>query len=738
MRQSSPAEYQIEMHAPLVRVLIVLFLPSVALAFLARFFPEPSQVTFFLTIFWSFLVITGLVQSWKPLIAQWLLVIGLIGSVHMAVHLFAAPGLITLMVVPTTLAAVMIGLWASLAATIGVTGYLVFWANGLLPVVDPALIKSTIVTLWAMCGVIYLALSPMGKIITALGEAFERSRELLGKANSRREELNRTLMALTEASRRLERTRKELAIARQQADEARVLKEQFVANVSHELRTPLNIVTGFAEMMYLAPESYEGVGWTAELVSDLGELYRAGRHLQSLVGDILDLARIDSSRLPLFRELLDIRLMIGEAVATTIPLLGQRGLAHNAIWPETLPKLLVDQTRIRQVMLNLLNNAIRFTEHGGITVRVDKTDDAVIVGVHDTGRGIPPDQLEQIFDRFVQANGGLRGKGGAGLGLAISREFIKLHGGHMWAESKMGEGSTFFFSLPLPGATPLTVPLHPSPYRKSVQASAGPVVVLDSDSSIADMLSRYLHDRRVVALSNTSELGPFIDAEHPLAVVVNQPPGTHHDDWLGSLPGLCQRYNVPVLRCSLPSGSWLQQSTELDDCLTKPVTRQALEAVLIRYCPEPGTVLVVDDDHGFVSLMVRMLSTMKLCAEVFTAYSGADALRLVREVDPDLMLLDLIMPEIDGFAVVKAVRRDPALCATPIVAVTATSYAEEALLGREGYFTLSQSKGISSGVLTELLDATLGIVQPNYVPEESTSVPEESASVSEESTTLSV
>jgi signal transduction histidine kinase/CheY-like chemotaxis protein len=561
-------------------------------------------------------------------------------------------------------------------------------------------------------------------LYTALRWAMHSQKQavaLLDELRQRQGELNRTLAALTEASRRLERTNQELAVARERAEEARAMKEHFVANVSHELRTPLNLIVGFSEMMYLEPESYDNVGWTADLQSDIGELYRASRHLQSLVNDILDLSRIDAARLPMFREMADVREVIKEAVETISPLLRQRRLACALEWPESVSPVLLDQTRIRQVLLNLLNNAVRFTDAGGITVRLGQTDRAVVVSVHDTGAGIPPDKLESIFEKFQQVDEGPRRRGGAGLGLALSRQLVELHGGRMWAESQLGVGSTFHFSLPLPGSVPQTSPLFRTPGPKRSDASEGPVIVVDPDPTIADMLSRYLSERTVVPAKDTREAQAMIEAEHPLAVVVNQPPGAPAEAWVGPLGEASERYSVPVFRCSIPSPSWLKQSRGLDDCLTKPVSREALRAAFARHGADSGPVLVVDDSPGFASLMVRMLTTTGLARQVLTAYTGAEGLRLAREMRPNLVLLDLLLPDMHGFAVLSELRQDPALADTRVVAVTATSYAEEALLRQGSQLTLSQSAHLSTGTLTRLLDAALRIVRPHYVEEDSTS-----------------
>lgn len=544
-------------------------------------------------------------------------------------------------------------------------------------------------------------------------EAAVQQREMIVKLRERQGELNRTLKALNEAYGLLKRSHDELAVARQQADEARAFKEQFVANVSHELRTPLSLIVGFAEIIYLSPEIYEGVTWTAELENDIREMYRAGQHLQSLINDILDLSRIDAAKLPMFRELSDIRTISSEAIEAIAPLARQRGLSLEVRAPETLPKLLVDRTRIRQVFLNLLNNAVRFTDRGGITVDFEQREGAVVVSVSDTGVGIPEDQMEHVFEEFRQIGAGPRGRGGTGLGLALSRQFVGLHGGRMWAESRLGVGSTFHFSLPLPGAMPGLTPLITIPYRKQ-QLDDGPVLFLDPDPGMAEMLRRYLGDRRVLAVRDVGEAERLIEKEHPLTVIVNQSPDAPPDAWLGPLGELSIRYDVPVLRCAIPSPSWLRQATGLDGCLTKPVSQEALSQLLDAYLQPPKRVLVVDDDPGSVRLMCRLLAAVGLQAEIAKAYSGAQALRLARQNVPDLVLLDLLMPEMDGFEVLQGMRGEPALAGTRVIAVTATSYGEEALRRRGGYLTLSQPSGFSAGTVTELLYAVLGIARPRY------------------------
>ena len=650
-------------------------------------------------------------RDW-PRLGGWLFVLGALGLSGLLFATFHQPLILGLVPLIVVLAGLLLGKAPQVLVAATASLMIVRLNPGALEPYATALGLGLVA---AACGIGLVTSQALHLIDYFERELVLRQRALVEQLRERQGELNRTLKALDEAYVSLKRMNDELIIARQRAEEARILKEQFVMNVSHELRTPLNLVVGFAEMMYLAPESYGDVRWTPEIENDIEEMYRASQHLQSLVNDILDLSRIDATHLPMYRELQDIREIITEAAETIAPLLRQRRLSYDSEWPDDLPQLFVDRIRIRQVMLNLLSNAVRFTDQGGITVKVEQTPEAIVVSVHDTGIGIPEDQLETIFEKFRPLDAGLRRRGGTGLGLALCRQFIGLHGGRTWVESKVNAGSTFYFSLPLPGAIAQTIPLQRTPEPRRVIQSNEAVVVIDPDPSVADMLSRYLGDHPILSARNASEAEELIESEHPLAVIVNLPPKVPQEAWLGPLGQLSERYCVPIMRCSIPSPSWLQQSTGVNDCLTKPVARESLRRIIERYCPGPGTILVVDDEPGFVTLMARMLRTMGQTHEVIAALTGAQALRYAHERKPNMILLDLLLPDMHGLEVIHAVRDAPALDDTVIIVVTATSFAEEALLGQAGHFTLTQSAAITAGTLAKLLHGLLQIVRPNYV-----------------------
>jgi len=545
----------------------------------------------------------------------------------------------------------------------------------------------------------------------------QRANQLLEELRDRRGELNRTLVALTEANRRLKRTGHELALARQRADEARRLKEQFAANISHELRTPLNLILGFSEMMYLSPDVYGDVEWPLKLRRDVHQIYGSSRQLLDLINDVLDLSRIDAVRMPIHREPSDLREIIREAVETASDLFRGRDLDLRVEMPPGLPPLNLDRTRIRQVLLNLLNNAARFTERGHIIVSAERNEREVVVSVSDTGVGIPSEELPAIFEEFHQVDMSLRRRQeGAGLGLAISKRFVELHNGRIWAQSQVGEGSTFTFSLPLPEAEFPVGRLRPGrsvePPRNPYQPS---LIVVDKDPAVATLLERYLRGYQVLRMEELEgeKTQQLIEEWHPHALILNLPPGAKSWEPMREEALRIASSRVPLLLCSLPSQKWQEEEVNVQGWLTKPVYREQLLEVLERV-DGAREVLVVDDDRGFVQLVRRILAASDGKYEVRWAYEGEEALARIQEKRPDLLLLDLIMPGMDGFQLLEELRGDEKLRSIPVVIVTATSYGEDAVAQRGSMIGLARRRGFETKEVIECLQALLDVIEPQY------------------------
>ena len=503
---------------------------------------------------------------------------------------------------------------------------------------------------------------------------YERAHQNEQIARRGQAELRRALKASDEAAYRLERVNRQLAIARDQAEEARRLKQQFAQTISHELRTPLNLIVGFAELMIESPEYYGGSLSPAHL-HDLGVIHRNARHLQKLVNDVLDLARIEAAQMGLLLEETDPAALLQEAVNTVRSLVESRGLAlHTEVAPG-LPHLWLDPTRIRQVLFNLLNNAARFTERGSITVRLSGDAQEVIFAVADTGVGIAPEDAARIFQEFQQVDGGTRRRHeGAGLGLAISRRFVELHGGRIWLESRPGEGSTFYFSLPVEGRG-AAVSLLPSGAAVARPAAAPAdervLLIVTRSPSAAALLTRHLTACRTIVVQDLEQAARAAAQALPQGVVIDTSGRGCEPADLADLARAWGLPRVPLMACPLPGEEHLRQRLAVQGYLAKPVTRQGLWDALRRFGEGIDRVLIVDDDPDFVQLLTRLLDDRVRRYEAIAAYTGQHALQLIESRQPDLLLLDLSLPDIDGLQVIERVRGNPRCRELPIVVVSA-------------------------------------------------------------------
>lgn len=261
-------------------------------------------------------------------------------------------------------------------------------------------------------------------------------------------EVQRSLNRAQALSEKLKETNAELELAHAAAEAAKNFRGQFLANMSHELRTPLNAIIGFSETMLKFPMMYDDVSLPTPYTNDLGQIYSSGRQLLDLINDILDLARVDAGKLEIYMQRVDPKPTIDSVLAIARGLIGKKKIMLLSDIPDPVPSIWADETRFRQVLLNLYSNACKFTDQGSIILRIVTEDDSVHFSVTDTGSGISQDQIDRIFNEFQQAEAAGRDpRTGAGLGLAISRQLLTLMGGRIWVESEKGKGSTFHFVL---------------------------------------------------------------------------------------------------------------------------------------------------------------------------------------------------------------------------------------------------------------------------------------------------
>ena len=565
----------------------------------------------------------------------------------------------------------------------------------------------------ALALTVVLARLAVSTLYTALGWAWDmqqRANELLGESQDRQASLSSTLKSLELATYQLERANHSLFIARRQADEARRMKEQFAANVSHELRTPLNLIMGFSEMMYRSPHVYGDVRWTDPLRGDVYQVYRSSRHLLDLIDDILDLSRFEMVGFTLKKEPTNLASLLRGAVDIATDLFRDHPVQLDLQVEPGLPTVEVDRTRIRQVVLNLLSNAQKFTERGTVRVTAHHAGAEVVVCISDTGSGIPAEKLSHIFEEFYQIDGTLRrSHSGAGLGLAISKNFVQAHEGRIWVESQVGIGSTFSFSLPVPDTiAPLagqqsTAELEP-PWQEVPR-----VLVIDPDPAVASLVRRHSPGYEVIQVRDMSLVQAEIQMHQPLIILNNVLPTESGKAVVCAPSAAC----VPVFECSLPSQAWLAGSLAVRASLTKPFTADQL-VQQVHALGNANDVLVVDDDPGIGQLVERILSAIRSDIRVRHAHDGAAGLQAMRLHRPDLLLLDLIMPGMDGFEVLAHMQRDPALSTIPVVLCSVGSSAEDRLILKGGRIVVDQPGGLRPIEVLECFHAVAGILRASY------------------------
>lgn len=562
-------------------------------------------------------------------------------------------------------------------------------------------------------------------LYVALYWAFDRAKAAQQneeEARTHRGELARTLKALTEAYQRLKYANYDLALAREAAEEASLNKQRFVAIVSHEMRTPLNVLMALSEIMYLSPERYGTTPLPPELRRDIREIYRSSKHLLRLIDDVLDLAQIEAGRMRIEFEPVNLREMVIETLDMIRPLVREKGIALSVEMPADLPQVLIDRDRVQQVLLNLLNNAQRFTERGSITVRVTPEQDQLRVTVADTGIGIPPHELDDMFKEFHQVEGLMaQSQGGHGLGLAICKRFIEMHGGRIWAESDgvPGHGSQFHFTLPVAGAGRVKVSALQEK-RVPLRAPTGrgrTLLLLDRDEAVLEMLERNLEEYQVVQVDDISQVDELARELQARAVVINSVYRRELGEHMLELRQRLNHYPLPVIMCPLVGKQQLGRALGATDYLVKPITAEALMTSLDRVGEHVRRVLIVDDDPQMVRLLARMLEVARREYEVRYAYNGREGLQQMRSWRPDVVLLDLVMPEMDGYNTLAQMREDAGLRDIPVVVITAQQHtpAEERQLGGKTLLVRTEA-GFTNAEVLAYLRALLNVTPPPFQP----------------------
>ncbi|MGI9592118.1 MAG: response regulator [Myxococcota bacterium] len=574
-----------------------------------------------------------------------------------------------------------------------------------------------------------------GRLAEAFNRVVESYREItrmcvaiaegdFSRSFPRRSESDALADALNEMSEKRRLAEEAVRSARDAAEEANHAKSAFLAKMSHELRTPMNAIIGYSEML---EEEAEDLGQD-DFIPDLKKIQAAGRHLLALINDILDLSKVEAGKMGVYLERFSVPAVIEEVVSTIQPLVTKNANELTVRCPPGVGEMVSDLVKLRQGLFNLLSNACKFTQEGTIELAVERRPapdgDRVIFSVTDSGIGMTPEQMERIFEAFSQADSSTtRQFGGTGLGLTITRRFAELLGGEVGVTSEPGVGSTFTIELPAEAEPePLLeeAGLAGEESETSVGESGRPLVlVIDDDPGARDLLTRRLVREGfsvTTAASGEEGLRRARDSR-PAAITLDVlMPGMNGWAVLRELKADPQTADIPVVVVSLLQDGAIAYALGAEGFLAKPIQRDELRSLLAGVTVEGRRVLVVEDDEDARNVLVHHLEREGW--HVRSATNGREGLDRMAEERPDLVLLDLMMPVMDGFDFIRAARQDPGYRQVPIIVVTAKELTreEELFLAGSTERLLEKADGNVESVLDEITGLLRGAVEGTRRP----------------------
>jgi signal transduction histidine kinase/CheY-like chemotaxis protein len=695
--------------SPRVLLVVVIFLDILymfGVQILSLNHPAANEAMLIYLIIFGFAsagILLDLVNSYA---ARWFTFLGSSLIIFIISFQIERPEMLILLFLPISLMASMTDLPATIVATGISTVALFIFRHIYNPDINPGIFWIALFACWAILAVLFSIYLPINRLAIYMSEHYANSDRMLKEARNRKVELEQALNGLANANRQMALANKKMADLSKIAEDAQKAKSMFVVNVSHEFRTPLNMIIGLIDLMVHNPENYDVV-LSPKMREDFAVISRNCEHLTNMVSDVLDLTRVETGRLVLYREWVDLRDIIDKGITVVQPLMEKKHLYIRMEIPEDLPNIYCDRIRVQQVILNLLSNAARFTDKGGISLTVSHLKQKVTIQVTDTGSGIPPEDRERIFEPFWQGNDPIwQKKGGSGIGLSLSKEFVYLHGGKMWFESEPNQGTSFYFTLPIsPPIEPLAKPGHlikedwvwkekdfQSAKISSTSQMIKPRMIIYDETET--LYPRFVHYTDKVEFVNLSDINQISHEGLAKAFIINA--SSFEKLWPMVQIALNTSTPTTVIGCSIPGEFRRALETGATGYLIKPIRMEDLQRILGSVSRPVRRILLVDDDIEVLKLYKRMLLTCDPSLEISTISSAVEAVQEAIQRPPDLMFLDIVMPEKSGWQVLEEISWVKTEKSFPIYFITAQDPVDQLA---SGYVLATIKGGIPLGKL---------------------------------------
>ncbi len=693
----------VDLRIPFALIVILLILVCTGGLLLTGSAIEGPKTTWkiLIIIFFPFPLISWALYEKRPRFSAFILSIGLVGVILLGSYWFNTFSYLFALFIPVILAVLSSSLALASLIVIIETVTLIILGRASPVGTEANVFILPAAAAWATLVLFTAVYLPIYECMRKYRQQYTEHRGEVEKMRTQRMEQAMLIEDLDNANRQMALLYNKNQFLRQLAEDAEQTKATFLARVSHEFRTPLSIIIGLTDLLMDTPDLY-GTDIPAELLEDMKIVNRNCDHLLHLVDDILDLSRTEAGHLTLHREWIDISQIVNEAIEVVRPLLKKKELYCHLNDSIPLPTIYCDPNRIRQVVLNLIGNAVRYTEKGGLSIIIQVEENHIVLSVADTGPGISEKDLTRIFDPFYQGiNRPKHEIGGSGLGLSICRQFIEMHGGRIWVESTLGSGSKFSFLLPVDNSSESAQAAPASPRRwidngwgwhnrkprLTVNGLSGKkrILVYDETNKLVPILAHYHDELDFSRLDQLEEM----DRTPAEMVILNM---TEPDRLMASMQKVRLSSSfTPVVGVSFSAFLADPAQAGVLAYLVKPFKVDLFFSALQQVKTPVRKVLIVDDDPDIRQLLTRMLRTAG-DYEIIYAESGESALEALTD-HPDVVLLDIVLGDMDGWQVLEQKNRFPDQRDIPVIIISGQDLTEYNM--RTAIFAATYSEGLT-------------------------------------------